>query len=222
MARTTDRTLARRLVDRLLSLFGAVGLTALFFLLLPLIQAITKERSDTLELVQADTAALPPPPPPPEPEAEPDPPPEPEPPAPTEQNETPLDLSQLELALNPGFSGGWMGGDFAVNLGGMAQSEDQVDALFSLADLDQKPRCVWQPAPALTAKLRKLAPATVYVLFVVDQDGRVDAPRVQRSTNPEFDRAAVNAVKQWKFEPGKRNGQPVRFRMRVPITFPKA
>ena len=56
---------------------------------------------------------------------------------------------------------------------------------------------------------------------MVDQDGRVDAPRVQRSTNPEFDRAALNAVKQWKFEPGKRNGQ-VRFRMRVPITFPKA
>ena len=53
MARTTDRSLARRLFDRLLSLFGAVGLTALFFLLLPLIQAITKERSDTLELVQA-------------------------------------------------------------------------------------------------------------------------------------------------------------------------
>ena len=24
-----------------------------------------------------------------------------------------------------------------------------------------------------------------------------------------------------RFEPGKRNGQPVKFRMRVPITFPK-
>ena len=60
------------------------------------------------------------------------------------------------------------------------------------------------------------------MLFVVDQDGRVDSPRVQKSTNPEFDRAALKAVKQWKFEPGKRNGEPVRFRMRVPITFPKA
>jgi protein TonB len=31
----------------------------------------------------------------------------------------------------------------------------------------------------------------------------------------------MKAVKQWKFEPGKRKGQAVRFRMRVPITFPE-
>ena len=32
---------------------------------------------------------------------------------------------------------------------------------------------------------------------------------------------ALKAVKQWKFEPGKRKGKPVQFRMRVPITFQK-
>jgi len=32
---------------------------------------------------------------------------------------------------------------------------------------------------------------------------------------------AINCVKSWKFEPGKRNGEPVRFRMMAPITFPK-
>jgi protein TonB len=61
----------------------------------------------------------------------------------------------------------------------------------------------------------------VYVLFVVDQRGRVESPMVQSSTDPKFEAAAVAAVKQWKFEPGKRNGQAVKFRMRVPITFPK-
>jgi protein TonB len=44
---------------------------------------------------------------------------------------------------------------------------------------------------------------------------------VQQSTDPVFERPALAAVKQWRFEPGKRNGKPVRFRMRVPITFPK-
>jgi len=29
------------------------------------------------------------------------------------------------------------------------------------------------------------------------------------------------AVKRWKFEPGKRGGKPVRFRMLAPITFPE-
>jgi len=43
---------------------------------------------------------------------------------------------------------------------------------------------------------------------------------VQSSPDPVFERPALTAVKQWKFEPGKRGGQAVRFRMRVPITFP--
>jgi protein TonB len=49
----------------------------------------------------------------------------------------------------------------------------------------------------------------------------VENPLVQSSSNPAFEAPALAAVKQWKFEPGKRNGEPVRFRMRVPITFPK-
>ncbi|MBZ0258769.1 energy transducer TonB, partial [bacterium] len=53
------------------------------------------------------------------------------------------------------------------------------------------------------------------------QRGQVENPIVQKSTDPIFENPALSAVKKWKFEPGKRNGEPVRFRMRVPITFPK-
>ncbi len=134
----------------------------------------------------------------------------------------PLDLSQLELALNTGFTGDWTAGDFGVRLNTAAASDSaSVDALFSLADLDQKPRAIFQPGPVLTPQLRQRSPGTVYVIFIVDERGRVENPSVQSSTDPIFDTAALNAVKQWKFEPGKRNGQAVRFRMRVPITFPK-
>ena len=95
-----------------------------------------------------------------------------------------------------------------------------LDALFSLADLDQKPRVIYQPSPTLSAKVRKKAPGTVYVIFVVDQRGRVVNPSVQKSSDPIFERPALAAVKKWRFEPGKRKGEAVRFRMRVPITFP--
>jgi protein TonB len=61
----------------------------------------------------------------------------------------------------------------------------------------------------------------VYIVFIVDQRGRVENPMVQSSTDSSFDAPALAAVRQWRFEPGKRNGEPVRFRMRVPITFPK-
>jgi protein TonB len=55
----------------------------------------------------------------------------------------------------------------------------------------------------------------------VDRDGRVRNAKVLSSTDPAFEGAALSAVKKWKFEPGKRKGQAVRFRMRVPVTFPK-
>lgn len=60
---------------------------------------------------------------------------------------------------------------------------------------------------------------TVYILFIVDKNGRVKDPKVQKSDNPEFDNPALSAVKRWRFDPGKVGGQTVQFRMRVPITF---
>lgn len=201
-------------------LFGAVGLTLAFFLVLPLMQTITKPPSDQLVVQNVDVANIPPPPPPPEEEPEEE---EEEEEEPPELNEEmpPLDLSQLELALNPGFGDGWMSGDFAIKLNAESGGGDDVDALFSMSDLDQKPRVLYQPSPTLSAEARRKTPGTVYVIFIVDQNGRVENPMVQSSTDPVFERPALASVRQWKFEPGKRNGQSVRFRMRVPIVFPK-
>ncbi|MCA9398636.1 MAG: hypothetical protein KC618_02720, partial [Candidatus Omnitrophica bacterium] len=92
---------------RLWVFLGAIGLTLVCFLVLPLMQAINKPPTADLALQDVDVANLPPPPPPP-PEEEPE---EPEPeeqPPELMEEAPPLDLSQLELALNPGFSEGWM------------------------------------------------------------------------------------------------------------------
>ena len=205
----------------LLTAVGAGSMTLGLFLVLPLIQAITSPAEADLMLQTMDTVDLPPPPPPPEEEPEPEPEEEPPPPELTE-SAAPLDLAQLELVLDPTFGGGFSaGGDFAMQLNTQGSGSADVEALFSMADLDQKPRVIYQPAPQVDAKVRKLAPGTVYVLFVVNERGHVENPIIQKSTDPVFERPALNAVKQWRFEPGKRNGEPVRFRMRIPITFPK-
>lgn len=207
---------------RLSVVLGATALTFLFFMVLPLMQTMSKSPTSDLVLQRVDTVSVPPPPPPEEePEKE-----KVQEEKPPELTETapPLDLSQLELALNshPGFGAG-LGGDFAVKLSTTVSygSGGDVDALFSMADLDQQPRVIYQPGPALTEQVRKKAPGTVYILFIVDQSGRVESPKVQKSSDPVFETPALAAVKQWKFEPGKRNGQAVRFRMRVPVSFPK-
>ncbi|VGO21401.1 energy transducer TonB [Pontiella sulfatireligans] len=199
-----------------------LGLVLVFaiFMLLPILQVITKPPSKDLTIRSVDTAVEPPPPPPPVEEEEP-PEPEEQPPPPPAVDAQPLDLSQLELALNPG-GGGFGGGDFAINLDGMTGGGEEVDAIFSLSDLDQKPRAVYQPTPVYPPELsRKSVQGTVYVLFIVDQTGRARDLKVQKSTHPAFNNPAIKAVKQWKFEPGKRKGKPVQFRMRVPITFQK-
>jgi protein TonB len=205
-------------------LFGAVFLTLAFFIVLPLMQTISKPPTNDLFLSEVDLASLEPPPPPPvEEEPEPEPEAEEEPPELIEQA-APLDLSQLELALNPGFGEGWMGeGDFAVRLNTIASNSkaDNAEAIFSMADLDQKPRAIYQASPVLSRQLRRKTPGKVNIIFIVDERGRVVEPRVRSSTDPAFENPALAAVKRWKFEPGKRSGKPVRFRMLVPITFPK-
>ena len=213
--------LVRSVTQRAIVLGGALLFTLLMFLVLPVMETISQTPVADLTLQSVDTADVPPPPPPPEAEPEKEPEPEEKPPD-LQEPAQPLDLSQLEVALNPGLSGDYLGGDFAVKIAtGATAAGDSSEALFSLADLDQKPRALHQPSPTMTPEVRRKAPGTVYILFLVGTDGRVENPIVQKSSDPIFEKPALAAIKQWKFEPGKRSGQPVRFRMRVPITFPE-
>ena len=190
------------------------------FLVLPVMQAIGGGPVADSLLREVDAAELPPPPPPPPPpEPEDEPKPEADPPKLQEQPALP-DLAALELATDGLFDGGGIAAGIAFDT--RMQAGDSGPDTFSLADLDQRPRPIHQPGPAVDAAMAQRTPARVYVLFVVDKTGRVRDPSVQRSTDPAFERAAVSAVKQWKFEPGRRKGEAVRFRMRVPITFPKS
>ncbi len=199
--------------------FWAVVLSAAVFLVLPLLQVIGGGggKDDLLRLV--DVAQLPPPvappePPPEEKEQEPEPPPD-QPP--------PLDLSQLELALNPGAVGGdgaGMMADLTRAAFGRASQGMDVDEVFSASDLDQPPKVVNQVKPNYPPELRRQEiTGRVLVAFTVLADGRVTNVRVEQSTNPAFDPAALAAVRQWRFEPGQKGGKSVSFRMRIPISF---
>lgn len=139
----------------------------------------------------------------------------------------PLDLAQLEMALD---GGGGAGGDFLTrlpaSLGGRsglaieAAMDTTLDTVCSLSDLDQPPRATFQPAPEYpTALRRQKADGSVVVLFIVDRNGRVSNPIVQQSSQPAFEAPALQAVRRWRFEPGKRNGESVAFKMRAPIRF---
>lgn len=198
-------------------MLGATVLSLACFLVLPLLEAISQGPRPDLTLVPVDTAALPPPPPvedeqPPEEKPE-------EKPPELAEDAPPLDLEQLEMALSAGGEGSGLGGDFAIKIQGLGGGGDDGDSVFSLKDLDQKPREVHRPAPVLSAALRKRRPASVTVLFIVDENGRVENPIVQSSSDPAFEAAVLTAIKQWKFEPGKRGGKAVRSPLRQLFKF---
>lgn len=213
----------KEIFHRFAVLAGAVALTLIFFLVLPLMQQISQSRQATTT-VQEFGMAPPPPPPPPPPEEEEEEEPEPEEEPELEDVAPPMDLAQLEMALNIGGTGFATSGDFGLDIKNIAGKTNALDGLISSSQLDQRPRVIYQPGPTIDGRMRRKLqrqPGTVYVIFVVNKKGRVENPKIQDSSDTTFNQAALNAVKQWKFEPGRRGGEPVRFRMKVPITFPK-
>lgn len=55
--------------------------------------------------------------------------------------------------------------------------------------------------------------------FIIDRDGCVRLPRIISATKPEFGWSAATAVRQWRFIPPRKAGQPVDVRVRAPFGF---
>lgn len=84
-----------------------------------------------------------------------------------------------------------------------AQTAAAAPARPAAASGGNELRALSTPAPQFPAEaLRAAQSGEVQVEFTVSPDGSVSAARVVRSTPPRlFDRAAVNAVKRWRFQP---------------------
>ena len=70
------------------------------------------------------------------------------------------------------------------------------------------------PTVALTARIQ----AEVTIEATIDEHGIVRNVRVVRP-NALFDRAAVDAVSQWRYEPTRLNGQAVPVILTVIVSF---
>ncbi|HTF88036.1 MAG TPA: energy transducer TonB [Planctomycetota bacterium] len=136
-------------------------------------------------------------------------------------------LSAIEAALDGQGGGGDFGEALSFNsggrIGGMGKSGEEKDPLesaFSMSEIDQRPRSLFQAAALYPSEMRgKKVEGLVTVIFVVDAVGKVSNPRVEKSTHTAFDKPAIDAVKQWKFEPAVKGGERVACKMRVPIRF---
>ncbi len=88
--------------------------------------------------------------------------------------------------------------------------------------IDVMPKLVSNPAPSYPeeARLRR-EEGTVFVKALVGADGQVAQVAVDE-TKPApaaLTRAALDAVKQWRFEPATAKGKPVEVWIAVPVRF---
>ena len=104
--------------------------------------------------------------------------------------------------VGPGYGGGIGGGAYRVG-GGVSA-----------------PRVLFSPDPEYSEEARKAKyQGTVVLWVVVGPDGRPRDIRVQRTLGLGLDEKAIEAVRQWKFDPARKNGQPVAVQINVEVNF---
>jgi protein TonB len=113
-----------------------------------------------------------------------------------------------------------------INKGAITIPQGQVGGLgkgievFDVSKLDKAPDPKFQAKPVYPFEMRRAGIAgDVLVDFIVDSNGDVRNAYAARSSQREFEAAAVQAVSKWKFRPGKKGGRAVNTHMQVPIVF---
>ena len=82
------------------------------------------------------------------------------------------------------------------------------------------PRVTYAPDPAYTdAARRARVEGVVLVQCVVGEDGKVRDARILTSLRPDLDASALDAVRQWQFQPAIKDGKPVAIKINVNVKF---
>ena len=79
---------------------------------------------------------------------------------------------------------------------------------------------IHKPEPGYTEEARKAQlQGTVILFIVVDENGDPRNLKVIRSLGMGLDRKAMEAVNQWKFRPGMKDGNPVPVQATIEVNF---
>jgi len=96
---------------------------------------------------------------------------------------------------------------------------DGGDPVFITGDM-VKPVLLVKVEPAYPEVARRAGMGgRVTVSAVIGLEGGVETADVLASTNPLFDRAALDAVRKWRYRPATMNGKPVRVYFTVVVDF---
>jgi TonB family protein len=105
----------------------------------------------------------------------------------------------------------------AVLMAGGQQKSDP-DPIFTVGGDVKPPKIIHYVEPDPTDQ-DSYVEGIVRISTVIGRDGVPSDLRVVKGLNEAEDKLAVEALKQWRFSPGTKDGQPVRVRINVEINF---
>src|SRR3954468_23927034 len=118
--------------------------------------------------------------------------------------------------LGPGSAGG--GGGWAGSEPGRGGGSG--GGVYRVGGGVSAPRLLVSPDPEYSEEARKAKyQGTVVVWLIVGPDGRPAKLKIQRALGMGLDEKALEAVKQWRFEPAKKDNQPVAVQLSVEVNF---
>ena len=92
--------------------------------------------------------------------------------------------------------------------------------VFEIGDTVTSPKVIRRYEPEYSDKARGMkVQGTVLLAVEVWEDGRAHNIRVLRSVEPSLDEEAKKAVYRWYFEPGRKDGKPVRVAAQIQVSF---
>jgi TonB family protein len=98
--------------------------------------------------------------------------------------------------------------------------EARAQFLFNVDDLDSTPSPFYRKRPTYPQQLRREnIEGRVVAEFRVDRKGQTHQIKIIESDHPDFSASVVEALLNWRFMPGLVDGEPVEFRMRIPMVF---
>jgi len=96
---------------------------------------------------------------------------------------------------------------------------DDAEHVYELQDGIKPPRLVQQVNPDYSRVRGVRVKGSVVIAVVITSQGSTKDPSVVQSLQPEVDRCAVEAIKQWRFAPAQKDGKPVAVRVTIEVEF---
>jgi len=129
-------------------------------------------------------------------------------------------LALISVAAGTLDAAGQESGDAKKADGKKSDSGASDDHVYEPGGDVKPPKVIHYVEPSFSPKSKEAyVEGTVKISTVVTTEGSPKDLRVISGLNAEEDQTAVDALKQWKFQPGTKNGQAVNVRVTVEVSF---